>query len=307
MIVVIIVAVAVICLLIGLYAAYHKVFYMPQKSVSETEGPLIITNHPYKEEARSNIRRLSETPCERITTRSYDGLTLSARYYQGDPSKPLFICFHGYHGSALRDYSAIGLFLIREGFSVILVDERAHWRSQGHTLTFGIRERYDVLSWVEYAGKRFGDDHPVYLHGISMGGGTVLMASGLSLPQNVRGIIADCPFNDAEEIIRHVCRLVKLNPDLCWPAVKLSSLLYGRFNINKTTAAKEVKKTEKPILIIHGGGDDFVPGSMSEDVRKANPAMIERHVIADAGHGLSCYYDPEQYEAIIHRFIERTS
>ena len=307
LIVIIIIAAVLIGIMIGLFAAYHKVFYLPKKSISETKSPEIISQHPYRDEVQIRREKLAGIPCEFITTRSYDGLLLSARYYQGDEDKPLFICFHGYQGSAVRDYSGFGLSLIQKGYPVILVDERAHWRSEGHTITFGIRERKDVLSWVRYAGKRFGETKPIYLHGISLGGGTVLMASGQPLPDNVKGVIADCPFSDPEEIIRYVCRLIKLNPDLCWPAIKLSALIYGRFNINKTTAAKEVKKTSKPILIIHGDGDTFVPEYMSADVQKANSDMIERHLIADATHGTAYYFDPQQYETIVNDFIKRTS
>lgn len=306
MVITIIIAVVLIGLLIVLYAAYYKVFYYPIKNISETKGPITKTKHPYRDEARVNVKELAAIPCELITTQSYDKLKLSGRYYQGDDTKPLFICFHGYHGSALRDYSGVGLSLIRQGYPVIMIDERAHWRSEGHTITFGMRERFDVLSWIGYACERFGKDRPIYLHGISMGGGTVLMASGQQLPDNINGIIADCPFNDAEKIIRHVCKLVNLNPDLCWPVIKLSALIFGRFNINKTTAAKEVKKTTVPIMIIHGDGDDFVPAHMSEEVQKANPDMIERHLIADAGHGLGYFYDPQQYEMLVNNFIIKT-
>ncbi len=307
MVIAIIIGVLLIAALIVLYATYYKTFYYPIKNISETRGPITKTRHPYRDEARARVKELAAIECEFITTRSYDNLNLSARYYQGDDNKPLFICFHGYHGSSLRDYSGIGLWLIKEGYPVIMVDERAHWRSEGHTITFGIRERFDVVSWVNYANERFGNDRPVYLHGISMGGGTVLMASGQQLPANVKGIIADCPFDDPEQIIRHVCQLVKLNPDLSWPVIKLSALIFGRFNINKTTASKEVRKTTVPILIIHGEGDDFVPTPMSEAVQKANPDRIERHLIADAGHGLAYYYDPQEYAKIVDSFISTTA
>lgn len=305
MVILILLAAILIGILIGLYAAYHKVFYSPKKNMSEIDEPESIGNHPYHDEVRANTKKLMELPCETITTRSYDKLTLFGRYFPGDENKPLIICFHGYHGSALRDCSGIGSYLIREQYPVIFVDERAHRRSGGHTITYGMRERYDVKSWIEYANTRFGKEKPICLFGISLGGATVLMASGQPLPNNVRAIISDCPFNDAEEIIRYVCRLIKLNPTLCWPIIKLSALIYGRFDINKTTAAKEVQKSSTPILIIHGDGDSFVPPYMSAEVQQANPKMVERRLIADAGHGLSYYYAPKQYEAIVSDFINR--
>lgn len=306
LIAIIIIAVLLIALLIGLFAVYHKTFYSPHRDASETESPEMLAGHPFSETSRALTKRLCGLPCEFVTTRSYDGLTLSARYYKGKADKPLCICFHGYRGSAVRDFSGGGLFLIDKGYNVLLVDERAHWRSGGHTITYGIRERYDVLSWVNYAANRFGSDKPIYIFGISMGGGTVLMASGLDLPDSVRGIVADCPYNSPKEIIKHVCRKIHLNPTLCWPLIWLSALICGRFNVCKTTAADEVKKATKPIMIIHGEGDDFVPMYMSRQVVDANPSLIEMHTFPEAGHGLSYLYDTERYQQLVREFINKT-
>ena len=306
LIAIIIIAILLITLLIGLFAVYHKTFYSPHKDASETESPEMLAGHPFGETSRALTERLCGLPCEFVTTRSYDRLTLSARYYQGKADKPLCICFHGYRGSAVRDFSGGGLFLIDEEYNVLLVDERAHWRSGGHTITYGIRERYDVLSWLNYANDRFGSDTPIYIFGISMGGGTVLMASGLDLPDNVKGIVADCPFNSPKDIIKHVCRKIRLNPTLCWPLIWLSALIWGRFNVCKTTAADEVKKATKPIMIIHGEGDDFVPMYMSRQVVDANPALIEMHTFPEAGHGLSYLYDTERYQQLVREFINKT-
>ena len=305
LITILIIVVLLIAALIGLYAAYHKVCYSPLKTMSETESPKVITNHPYHEKARENVRTLAETPCIFVHTRSFDGLRLSARYYEGQEDKPLCLCFHGYRGSAFRDYSAIGLYLIRQGYNVLIVDERAHWRSQGHTITYGINERRDVLSWINYCKKRFGQDIPMLVFGISMGGATVLMASGLELPDNVKGIIADCPYNVPKDIINHVCRKVHLNPTICWPIIRLSSIIYGRFNIMETSAEEAVKHATKPILILHGEADGFVPMHMSKEVQEANPELVEWHSFPEAGHGLSMYYDEERYTSIMNDFIER--
>jgi hypothetical protein len=46
---------------------------------------------------------------------------------------------------------------------------------------------------------------------------------------------------------------------------------------------------------------------MSEEVQKANPDLIEYHLIAEAGHGLAYYYDPQQYETLMNGFINKTS
>ena len=301
----IILAVLIIAALIGLFAAYYKAFYSPHRGVSEQEPPSIIDRHPFRDRARALIKELSEKPCEFVETRSYDGLKLSGRWYEGDPDKPICICFHGYRGAAVRDFSGGGLFLIGEGYNVLLPDQRAHWRSGGHTITFGIRERRDVLSWVEYVNARFGPDVPVYLFGISLGGGTVLMASGLDLPDNVRAISADCPFNAPMDIILHVCRKLGMKPELCRPIVRLSALIYGHFDVYETSAAEAVRHTKTPIMIIHGEGDDFVPMEMSMQVKEANPDMVEYHSFPEAGHGLCYLYDTPRYRQLVRDFIKK--
>ncbi|WP_405346274.1 alpha/beta hydrolase [Ruminococcus sp.] len=299
-----IVTAVILLILAGLYASYYKVFYSPKKDMSETKNPPAIERLAYGKRVSERINEVNTTPCKFYTIRSYDGLKLSARYFEGDDDKPLCICFHGYRGSAVRDFAGIGLHLIHEGYNVLIVDERAHWRSQGHTICFGIKERFDAVSWVKFANQRFGKDKSIFLFGISMGGGTVLMASGQRLPRNVKGIVADCPFNSPKDIIKHVCRKIKLNPDLLWPIIWLAGLVYGRLRVNATTAADEVKRSKIPIVILHGEADDFVPMSMSKEVQKANPSMIEMHTFPHADHGMSYFEDEERYIGIVEGFIE---
>lgn len=307
MIILIIIAAVLAIALAGLYAVYHKVFYSPHRDASETNGPLIIKNKRIHEEIHTLTMTLAAMPCEFVTTRAYDGLRLSARYYHRDDTSPLCICFHGYRGSAVRDFSAMGQELMKMGYNVMLVDERAHWRSGGHTITYGIRERYDVLSWITYANKRFGSDRPIYLFGISMGAGTVLMASGLDLPSNVKAISADCPYNVPKDIICHVCRKIGLSPEWSWPLIRLSALIYGHLTFGTVSAAEAVRRTKAPILIVHGEEDDFVPPYMSEEVQQANPAMVERHTFPEANHGTSYFADKERYLRIVREFMQKHS
>ena len=305
MIIVLIIAALIAAALAGLYAVYRETFYSTDRRMSETEPPTGIGIHPYREQAKAKTKELSSMDCEFISVRSYDGLNLSGRYYKGRPDMPVCVCFHGYRGSAVRDFSCGGLLLIKQGYNVILPDERAHWRSEGHTITFGIKERFDVLSWLGYVNERFGADTPVFLFGISMGAGTVLMASGLDLPDNVRGIVADCPFSSPMDVILHVCKKLRMIPELCRLPVILSAAIYGHFDVNATTAADEVKKAKVPIMIIHGEGDDFVPMYMSKQVKDARPELVEYHTFPDAGHGLSYLYDPGRYETLVNDFMKR--
>ncbi len=306
MVLIIIIIILILAALGGLFAAYYKVFYSPHKGDDEINMPVVNGIKPYYDEILRQTKQLSQIPCQHVFTRSFDGLRLSGRYYRRSENAPLCICFHGYRGSALHDFSVMGQFLLNEGYNVLLVDERAHFKSGGHTITYGVRERRDVLSWVDYAGRRFGSDTPVYLFGISMGAATVLMSSELELPDNVRAICADCPYSSPKDIICHVAEKTHTNPKIAWPVVWLSGLIYGRLNLNgSVTAAKAVKNTTKPVLLIHGEADDFVPAEMSEEIRQANPGRVERYTFPGADHGLSYFADPDRYISILRDFLRR--
>ncbi len=304
--IVIILSVLILAALIGMFIAYYNVFFSPHPNSDEIEVKPFLDDMDIFNGIKEQAKKLSKVPCTRVQTTSYDGLKLSGRYYHQSDDAPLCICFHGYRGSAIFDMSIMGQFLQNEGYNVILVDQRAHFHSGGHTITYGIRERRDVLSWIKYANERFGSDKPIYLFGISMGATTVVMASGLDLPDNVKMICADCPFSSPKDIIYYVAKRWYKFPNLLWALIRASALVYGHLIIPRNiTAANAVKNTNKPILLIHGEADYFVPKEMSEKIKQSNPDCVELHTFPGAYHGVSYFADPERYISIVRDFIER--
>lgn len=304
--IVIILSVLILAALIGMFIAYYNVFFSPHPNSDEIEVKPFLDDMDIFNGIKEQAKKLSKVPCTRVQTTSYDGLKLSGRYYHQSDDAPLCICFHGYRGSAIFDMSIMGQFLQNEGYNVILVDQRAHFHSGGHTITYGIRERRDVLSWIKYANERFGSDKPIYLFGISMGATTVVMASGLNLPDNVKMICADCPFSSPRDIIYYVAKRWYKFPNLLWALIRASALVYGHLIIPRNiTAANAVKNTNKPILLIHGEADYFVPKEMSEKIKQSNPDCVELHTFPGAYHGVSYFADHERYISIVRDFIER--
>ncbi len=241
---------------------------------------------------------------EDVYITSFDGLRLHGRYYHVRDGAPLEIQMHGYRSLSTHDFSAGALECMKLGNNLLLIDHRAHGESEGHIITFGIKERYDALSWCEYAARRFGDEVDILLYGISMGGGTVLMASELPLPECVRGIVADCPYSTPVAIIEKVMRDMHLPSLLFRPFLYLSARLFGGFNIGEASPLEAVKNTKTPILILHGEGDNFVPCDMSREIAEAG-ATTTLATFKEAGHGLSFLYDYDGYMRQINAFHAR--
>lgn len=181
------------------------------------------------------------------------------------------------------------------GHSALLVDLRCHGRSDGHIITFGLRESEDVPLWIEEVRRRFGADHPVMISGVSMGAATVMMAAGRPLPENVVGVLADCGYTSPKEIIQKVTVDMKLPPKLAWPFIKLGAKLFGRFDLEETSPIEAMKVCTLPVIFAHGEADDFVPCDMSRRNYEACAAPKRLITVPGAGHGLAYPADPDSY------------
>lgn len=285
----------------GSYYAYRIAFYNPPSDPDKAPNMDGSVYEPYREEITRLYRQIRDRECEPVTIFSDDGLKLYGRYYHIRDGAPLDLGFHGYRSRSFTDFAGGSELSFEMGHNLLLVDQRAHGRSEGRTISFGIRERWDVLSWVDYSRERFGEDIPIFLYGVSMGAATVLMASGLELPENVKAIVADCPYTRPIDIILHVGKSNPLPQCLIRPFVILGAKIYGGFDLLETDAVTSVKNAKIPILIIHGESDHFVPPAMSE----LSHPKLERITFPGADHALSFLSDTPRYRQIIRNFITR--
>lgn len=288
------------------YYAFRKAFLAP---------PHLDTNHYFVPEGdqydavrdgiRQSVARMAERSYEPITITSFDGCKLFARYYHVADNAPVQILFHGYKSSSLLDCSGGSYFATKLGHNAIVVDERSHGQSDGTVITFGIKERKDCLCWIQYARERFGNDVDIILFGISMGAATILMATDLNLPKNVKGIIADCPYSSPKEIIIKVAKEMKFPPKLIYPFIWLGGFLFGHFNLAESSAIEAIKDCQIPIIILHGDADELVPYEMSQSMVNSGAKDITLESFSGAGHGLSYMIIPDKYEKVVLEFTKR--
>ena len=292
-----------VVLIISLYT-YQVAFYSPKGKHSTIEDPLEGSQY---DEVSEHIYRISHImeriPCESIKIRSFDGCMLHGRYYHISDDAPIEILFHGYRSCALRDCSGGHALSRKMGFNALVVDQRAHGKSGGKTITFGIKEHRACLCWIQYCNDRFGGNRPIILSGLSMGAATVLMAAKRSLPDNVCCMIADSPYSAPSEIIEKVCADMHYPVLLCRPFIHLGALIFGHFRLNALTAKEAVQHARVPILLIHGEDDHFVPCSMSYDIAQHSSAPVRIETFPHADHGLSYLVDPLRYEYVIYDFL----
>ena len=298
---------ALLLLVLGIsFGIYRYVLFSP---VGDQNDPHHLPRgdqyDPKRDEMLRYIDDLLARPHERVSIVSGDGLRLAADYYPGLSGRPVHICCHGYRGLGVRDFCGIAQMLMEQGDGVLLIHQRGQGDSEGHTMTFGIREREDVLLWARYAEQRFGQQTPLFLYGMSMGAATVLMASALPLPLSVKGILADCPFDTPRDIIVNAAEKMFPHGRILWPFLQVGAFVYGRgLRFGTLCCHDAVRKSGVPILILHGKDDRYVPADMSEPVVAAAPDRVTRITFPHAGHVMSFFEDAERYASVTRAFIE---
>jgi fermentation-respiration switch protein FrsA (DUF1100 family) len=296
--VIIVLAVLVVLVLLTSYICYRIAFYVPRKPTDASEVPLPKGRiyEPYYPQMRRWLAELQDISREEMTITSFDGLQLFGRFYEFAPGAPVELMVHGYRGTAEGDLCGGVQRCFSLGRSVLLIDQRTSGRSEGHTITFGVNESRDCLSWLDYMTKRFGEDQKIILTGISMGAATVMMATTYDLPKNVVGILADCGYTSAEAIIKKVMRSMKLPVPLLYPFIKLGARIYGHFDLEENPPIEAMKKCTLPIVFVHGDADDFVPHEMSARLYKECASEKKLLItVPGAGHGLAYPVDRKGY------------
>ena len=207
---------------------------------------------------QESAKHLEEKPNETISIMSYDGEQLVGHWI---PVK-------------------VADSFEQNDCSVLYIEQRATNQSGGKYIGFGLVERYDCQSWINWVVERCGNEIPIYLCGVSMGATTVLMAAGFELPDNVRGIIADCGFTSPHAIWKHVA----------------NNNLHIIFNMRGVIAdeifRQKLQISPDEYSTLQALADSRIP---DENYQACN-APKRLFVVPGADHGMSYYLEPQKYE-----------
>ena len=245
----------------------------------------------FKSSIEEGMKWIGALPFTEHEITAFDGTPLYARFYRNGNSKTTILMMHGFRSNPIHDFSCAFKFYYDKGFNLLVPDQRAHGKSGGKYITYGAKERYDAKSWLEYANTLV-EGGELYATGVSMGATTVLMAAELPLPENVKGIIADCGFTSPADIIKKVMKedmKVPLFP-LYYTTRALTRLVAG-FDFEECNAAAAVKNCKIPLLFLHGKSDSFVPFYMGEEIYNSAEGKKKAVWVEGADHGCSFLVD----------------
>ncbi|WP_068779615.1 alpha/beta hydrolase [Paenibacillus sp. GM2] len=273
-----------------------------------THMKLQSTYHLFQYLEKSGVYSRERFDClkkQEVDILSEDGLRLCGYVIETDPSsKQWVIIVHGYTVSMLISTQYIDLFQ-REGFNILLIDQRRHGNSQGKYTTYGFYEKYDVAAWVRWLLHNYGTDCSIGLHGQSLGGATVLEYLSIA-HSNIKFVIADCPFSDLTQLLHHQARTIyKLPPYPLLPIVNKLLKRKAGFTMEQVSPLQAVEHCHLPVLFIHGTKDNYVPTYMSEQLYKRKPGQRSLLLVDGAIHGNAYAVAPKEYSEAVRILIHQ--
>lgn len=271
-------------------------------SITETDDQKII-NENYEEITKKVDEWLETADVSTANITSDDGLNLVADYYNTNPDSHKYaIVVHGYSGNRVH-MKAYGLYYAEQDYNILMPDLRSHGDSEGTYIGMGWLDKDDMLKWIDYIVS-MDPEAQIVLHGVSMGGATVLMTSGENLPDNVKAIVDDCGYTSVWDIFADEMEYLFNLPEFpfLYSASFFANIRAG-YDFKEASSIEQVRKTTLPIFFAHGSVDNFVHTDMVYELYDACPTDKELYVVEGAGHGQAMYYDPDTYFDKVFNFI----
>lgn len=280
------------CIAMGIfvfYAALHRL-----------KRPLYFNNYPHKNLSKTEIEasakeieaeyeaKLKAFGYEDVEITSFDGLKLRGLLVYGKPGENrIAVIAHGYGGYGMMMGWHALYYREKYGFSILLPDQRSHGKSEGKYIGWGWPERRDFWDWFNFLLGKFGPGAQILMQGTSMGGATVMNTSGEDVPPQVKFFVEDCGFTSLFDILAYT-----IKKDYClpsFPGVFFGSLvcrLVCRYWFGQAASLKQVGKTSRPIIFMHGDADTVVPPGMLATLYGACASQNKQmFMIPDAAHG----------------------
>ena len=216
------------------------------------------------------------------------------------------VIVHGYTDNHLVFMYLVRMYRDEFNYNVMVPDLQFFGYSEGRAAQMGWLDRLDVEEWSLMAHDIFKNDF-IVVHGVSMGGATVMMMSGDPLPAYIRAFVEDCGYSSAWDQFAHNLKDSYHLPT--FPILNSASIITRRrygWGFKEASSVEQLAKGNRPMLFIHGTADDFVPvDHVFKNYEAKKQGYKELYLVQDAVHANSYAKDPENYAWRVKYFLQR--
>ncbi|MBR0295385.1 MAG: alpha/beta hydrolase [Bacilli bacterium] len=233
-----------------------------------------------------------------------DGYIINGDVSLNGDSKKFFILCHG-HGSTREGSTKYGLMYFKLGYSIVRYDQRGHGDNVRCKCTMGANESKDLIEIINYVKNTYGQDIKISLHGASMGAATILIATRYLKKDDIKFIVADCPYSSVSNFGGDFIKMHHQPRFLLTPVFNFIMRVFFGIKKNDMSPEFHVKTCDIPILFLHGAKDDFILPYHSDRIFKAKIGEKEQHIFPNGTHANSVFDDPEEYERVVVDYVKR--
>jgi pimeloyl-ACP methyl ester carboxylesterase len=212
------------------------------------------------------------------------------------------------HGRSRNRLSMMGYanFLLASGYSVVMMDARAHGQSGGAISTYGHVERYDVSATLDelIAGETVNH---AYAFGESMGAAVALQAAAID--PRIEAVVAEGAFRNLHEVMFDYAGLrlsALLGKTLFRPAAILAvheAEQQAGFHFDDVSPEQSVASRKFPVMLISGLNDHNIPRRHAEAIFTAASGPKELWLVRGAGHQQAMQRAPKEFQSRVLRFF----
>ena len=231
-----------------------------------------------------------------------DGLHLWGEYFDFGGDKAVIVipgrmeaCVYSCHYS--EPYRAAG-------WNVLVIDSRAHGRSDGRVSSVGYKEYRDLLAWAKLLKEEFGIKK-VILHGICIGSSTaVFAATDREQPELIDGMVADGMYYRFYESFKlHMVHQKRPHFPFLIETMLFIRLISGA-DVIFDGPGKRIVNMKKPILFIHSREDLFSLPERAQQLFDLCPSA-QKHLVwfPEGEHSKLRIQDAEAYDRAVCEFL----
>jgi len=212
------------------------------------------------------------------------------------------------HGRSQNRLSMIQYanFLLPSGYSVVMMDARAHGESGGAIATYGHVERYDERAILDALT---ATEHPnrIFAMGESMGAAVALQSAAVD--PRIDAVVAEGAFRNLHEVMFDYAGLrlsAFLGKTFFRPAAMMAvheTEHQGGFRFDEVSPEASVAARKFPVMLISGLSDHNVPKRHAEAIFQAAAGPKELWLVPKARHQKAMQTAPEEFQTRVLRFF----